>query len=560
MSPAPDVADPGRLKLPARSNPLKLLSVLLVAIAAFGIYGTARVFSGTVDEPAHIAAGMQWLTTDRYDYDLQHPPLGRIAAALGPFLHGQRSTGAAAIYDEGARILGSGQHYVDTLASARHGELIFFFVLGLVVWAWSRRLTSDVGAAIGTAFLVTNPNILAHAGLATTDIACAATTTLALFAGVWWIDRPSWQRSALFGAAIGAAIASRLSSIAFVGGPLVVCYLVRWWSTGSVRLVLPADDRPAHERARVNAGVSLAAIGIATSLVVWAVYRFAFGQMHAGGMRVPAPAFFSGVETFFLHGGSGHPTYLLGTPSNRGWWYYFPVALLVKTPLPLLLFSAIGAAGATAQLRRDRDWRAAVPLVSAVTIVLISLSVRVNLGVRLVLPVYPLLAIVAAQGVAYLIRQQPRGERVSRIVAGAALASAAFIAMRAYPDDLAYFNMLAGAHPENVLVDSNLDWGQDLYRLRDTLAARGISDSVRVAYFGTANLTAAGVPRARALGLHETATGWVAASETFLAGEWVGHAYAWLLQYPPVARIGPSMRLWHIPPDHASPTTGSLPR
>jgi hypothetical protein len=130
--------------------------------------------------------------------------------------------------------------------------------------------------------------------------------------------------------------------------------------------------------------------------------------------------------------------------------------------------------------------------------------------------------------------------------------------VRSYPDQLSYFNALAGDHPEHILVDSNLDWGQDLYRLRDTIVARGIQDTVRVAYFGTAALPAAGVPHARELGLHERATGWIAASETYLAGEWVGRAYMWLLAYEPVARIGPSMRLWYIPPESA--TRDSMPR
>src|SRR4051812_39892282 len=98
---------------------LRLLVVLVVVAATAAIASTARTFSGTADEPAHIAAGMQRLTTDRYDYDLQHPPLGRIAVALGPYMRGVRGVGAAAIYDEGAAILGQGEHYVDTLASAR---------------------------------------------------------------------------------------------------------------------------------------------------------------------------------------------------------------------------------------------------------------------------------------------------------------------------------------------------------------------------------------------------------------------------------------------------------
>jgi hypothetical protein len=188
-----------------------------------------------------------------------------------------------------------------------------------------------------------------------------------------------------------------------------------------------------------------------------------------------------------------------------------------------------------------------VPLVSALVILAISLTVKVDLGVRLVLPIYPLLAIAGAQGLGHVALTS--ASRVKTIVVGALMIWTAIIPIRSYPDFLAYFNALAGDHPERVLVDSNLDWGQDLYRLRDTILARHIADTVRVAYFGTADISAAGVPRARLLGLHERATGWVAASETYLAGEWVGSAYSWLLEYPAVARIGPSMRLWYIAPD-----------
>src|SRR5882672_1066890 len=103
-----DVTASGRMKVPAGTTTLKLASLVLVAVATAAILSTARVFSGTVDEPAHIAAGLQLLTSGAYDYDLQHPPLGRIAAALGPYADGARSTGARGVYDEGARILGTG--------------------------------------------------------------------------------------------------------------------------------------------------------------------------------------------------------------------------------------------------------------------------------------------------------------------------------------------------------------------------------------------------------------------------------------------------------------------
>jgi hypothetical protein len=232
------------------------------------------------------------------------------------------------------------------------------------------------------------------------------------------------------------------------------------------------------------------------------------------------------------------------------------VALAVKTPIPLLLLSIVGGVVAFADVKARRDWRTAVPVAVALTMLVISTTVRVDLGVRLILPMYPLLAIAAAQGAMRLWSE--RLSLAPRATVGALLAWSLLIVVRAHPDHLSYFNALAGDHPEHVLVDSNLDWGQDLYRLRDTIVARGIRDTVRIAYFGTTDVAAAGVPNARELGLHERTTGWIAASETYLAGEWVGRAYDWLLDYQPVARIGPSMRLWYIPP--ATVTTDSSRR
>lgn len=533
----------------------RALAGAMTLVAAIAVWSTARVFSGTVDEPAHIAAGMQWLTTGRYDYDLQHPPIGRVAAALGPYLHGVRGTNAPAIYDEGAAILGRGQHYVATLASARHGELIFLFILALATWAWGARLAGEVGGLAATLFVVANPNVLAHAGLATTDIACTAMTTVALLAAAWWIEDTTWRRTILFGIAVGLAVSSRLSAIGFLGAAFVACYVLR--GVVSRRWALDARRSSARQLATVVAALLVA------GLVIWGAYRFDGGPLHPGGRMVPAPAFLNGVSTFLLHGSSGHPSFLLGTPRNRGWWYYFPVALLVKTPIPLLLISILGIAVAVRRVRDARDWRCAAPITAALAILAVSMAVRVDLGIRLILPVYPLLAITGAQVAAEL--WEGRARAIDRALAGALALWMLVIPIRTHPDYLAYFNLLAGDHPEHVLVDSNLDWGQDLYRLRDTIVARGIRDSVYVAYFGTADVSAAGVPNARVLGLHEHRTGWIAASETYLAGEWVGHAYDWLLAYPPVARIGPSMRLWHITSldadrQPAPLTTGSSPR
>jgi hypothetical protein len=119
--------------------------------------------------------------------------------------------------------------------------------------------------------------------------------------------------------------------------------------------------------------------------------------------------------------------------------------------------------------------------------------------------------------------------------------------MRAHPDHLAYFNPIAGDRPELVLVDSNLDWGQDLYRLGAVMKRLHI-ESMRLAYFGSAPLGAAGVRNVRLLRPGERPRGWIAASETMLAGVGADGAFEWLNELRPIGRVGSSIVLFYVPP------------
>src|SRR5207248_6982316 len=109
------------------------------------IIATYTVFNHTADEPAHVACGMEWLDQGVYRWEAQHPPLARVAAALGPYLLGVRSQGTArdisfAMFREGAAIFSYGHRYDLTLAVARAGILPFFWVACLVTYVWGRRM------------------------------------------------------------------------------------------------------------------------------------------------------------------------------------------------------------------------------------------------------------------------------------------------------------------------------------------------------------------------------------------------------------------------------------
>ena len=157
----------------------RTIAVALVLFASIRIIATYTVFSHTYDEPAHIACGMEWLDKGVYRWEPQHPPLARVATALGPYLLGTRcqntpNVDLASMTKEGLAILYYGHHYDLTLELARLGVLPFFWIACLVVYWWGRRYFSASVAVVAVFLFSFLPPVLAHAGLATTDMALTA--------------------------------------------------------------------------------------------------------------------------------------------------------------------------------------------------------------------------------------------------------------------------------------------------------------------------------------------------------------------------------------------------
>ncbi len=291
-------------------------------------------------------------------------------------------------------------------------------------------------------------------------------------------------------------------------------------------------------------------------LTIWAGYRFDIGPLTppdalpaateaaawpsldrlARAEVFPAPALFEGLGQLAAKNRAGHKSYLLGEVRSTGWWYFFPVALAVKTPLPLLLLTG---AGLVVIWRGSSGWdrrRRLEPAMIAAAILLVSLPSRINIGVRHVLPMYPFLAIVAGIGVVGLWRAQ-RARPAARLAAVLLVAWQLAASARSHPDYLAYFNELAGDHPERILVDSDLDNGQDLERLADALRERRIP-AVWLAYAGSATVAEHGLPPFRWLEPRQPVRGWVAASLYSIklgSLDRPGHDdFAWLERHEPV--------------------------
>jgi hypothetical protein len=254
------------------------------------------------------------------------------------------------------------------------------------------------------------------------------------------------------------------------------------------------------------------------------------------------------------HSRAGHVAYLGGEISQHGWARYYLVTTALKEPLGLLVAAGLAVALA-ARRRREPAAREVLLLALLAGGVLLAASTGgVNIGHRYVLATEPLLALVVAGG-ARLAAAEPRtrarAAALAVFVAGSVATAAS--SLGAHPDALGYTNALAGRAPDRWLVDSNLDWGQDLDRLAAWLRERGVEGPVRVAYFGLARVERH-VPGAVALAPRDVAPGWVAISVTKLReGEEADPAaYAWLLSLEPVARIGTSILVYRVTPEHAA--------
>ena len=552
--------------------------LLLAGIGVVRIISTYHVFSQTTDEPAHVATGMEWLQWGTYTFEPLHPPLARVAVAIGPYLSGLRLNDHQNLWIEGNELLLARGRYLHDLSLARSGVLPFFFLATLLVWYWARVRYGEGPALVAAFLFTTSPVILAHSGLATTDMALTATLTAALLTYVNFLENPTYPRSVIFAVAAALAVLSKFSALVFLPACGFTLLLTRWLA-GQYK----KESGLAASLASWGRAVALAAVVM--FVIVWAGYRFSVSSVTDAASRphytidqlvgtkgilhnvayaaaehsfIPATAFFRGLAKLRFKESTGHKSYLLGHVRQTGWWYFFPVALAVKSTIPFLIFAGLGIFYLAKSARlQGANWIALAPVVAALTILLVCLPSHINIGVRHILPIYPLLAIIGGVG-ACRFWTSARQTYAGPVMILTLLAWQLISSVRAHPDYVAYFNQFAGSHPEHILIDSDLDWGQDLLRLSMALQQRHI-DEISIAYAGSSKLDLSrfGLPPFQVLVPHEPVTGWIAISLLPLKIGGPGlpdDSFSWLDAYKPVALVGRSIRLYYVPqPDHEKP-------
>lgn len=546
------------------------LTFILLEVASYSQKSAAW------DEPIHVADGYASLVQHDYRIDPEHPPFLRMWAALPMATMGAANfdvadiertppgTWAWTLYgfcekflyiqNDADRLLYAGRFMIVLLGAAL-GALLFF---------WAREWLGFWPAVAALAFYTIEPNIAAHAALVTTDFGFACFMFGALY--FLWRTCREWRPLNIAGLTVCFALAIISKYSALILGPIVALLI-------GVAVV----------RRSVTAGKAaglIALLALASWVAVWAIYGFRYlpsaSQAWAYDLQsdtqvqreVPklasvvtwidrhhlVPNVFSQGFLFGQAKAQVRPAFLNGEINDRGWWYYFPVAFAIKTPIAML---ALIAGGLVLVARR---WRQLGPqdvlfvLLPIAVYLAAAMATRLNIGLRHLLPIYPLLLMLVAAAAKALL---DRG-RAGVIALAAALAIGVVEFGRNYPDNLAFFNAFVGgpAHGSEYLVDSNLDWGQDLKPLKAWMDDNHVPH-INLAYFGTAyppyyGINATYLPGSAFFepGGNVQLPGYVAVSATVLRGVYLGEPerafYRSFASRTPVANIGHSIFVYWV--------------
>jgi Flp pilus assembly protein TadD len=487
------------------------IAAILIVFAV--VFGTLQVFaytqkSATLDEPIHLTTGYAALAARDYRVETTHPPFMRMWAALPllfmPDVHLDTSVidrTAPAAWNSGSTAFDFSTRflYVDNdadrlLNAARFMIVICGILLGVLVFFWTYEWLGFTPAVWALVFYTLSPNLAAHASLVTTDIGIACF----MFGTIYFLWRTSRRLSPfnLTGLSIFFALAIVTKFSGLILGPIVLALLIV-----AVRQRTTITPRAA--------AAIVALLAVAALAAVWAIFGFRYAPSESASWQlhleqaplartVPVIASVTGwidrhhllpnafTEGFLMLAQSMLPpnrTFLAGAYSTEGWWYYFLVAFLIKTPISLIAFAVIGA---VVLVRRRHELGLTNHVFIAVPAVLylaVSAANTFHVGLRHLLPIYPFIMLIGAAGSMALVPG-----RAGRLALGGLIAFWVAVFADVYPHTLTFFNRFVGGpgNGHTYLADSNIDWGQGLKLLKKWMDEESVPH-IGLAYFGTAD-------------------------------------------------------------------------
>ncbi len=439
---------------------------------------SSRQKSAAFDETFHLISGYSYLTTHDPRLQWEHPPLAQVVAASA--LWGQGLTPIQT--DNHAWQTGDAEHFVDQYLWVENASLaanmiwrgripliLLTALFGLALFFALRDLVSESAAWVGLTLFAFDPNIITNGRLITTDMAVSGLMLVAVWRLAIYLRQPNWLNLIFTGVATGLAFSSKLTAVLLIPSFLAIVLVYR----------LPAQKWGKVIGRRLMA---LVGIGVIALVTLWGVYGFEFGQISPNLPPLPAPTFFGGIPHVLNRVSDGTPTFLLGQTDDNGWWYYFPLTFLLKTPLPLLILLIVAIS--------QRRWRETIIWwFPALLILIVAVNSTLQIGYRHIMP----MLVFALAWAASSVDSWPK-LRWRQVALGSLTAWLVISALMTFPNHMSFSNLLAGGtrNTWRVFADMNVDWGQDLPALANYMQEHP-DEHLYLSYFGSAFPAAYGV-------------------------------------------------------------------
>lgn len=527
---------------------------------------TCHSTSVTFDEIWHLPVGVRNLVDGDFAEDRLNPPLSRMWAAIPLALRGVHVTPRTAQQEIGEIFVAEHDDYLSWYIAGRYFNLFWPVALALLLYVVTFHGFGLVPARLALLALLCCPDLIAHGSIVTPDSSAAFFFLATSVAMAYWFAAPTWRRTFTLGTLLGLMQAVKYTGVVFF--PTFAVLIL--WQLGCGR---SNEWRTLTGKSLVG---RLAVILFSSLLSLSACYRFqgmfvpleaiplqsvdfrTIREVMGGLAKMPLPLpldYVSGIDLQRSIMETPHPTFLDGQWSLSGFRSYFFKAVAYKYPLALLGLSAMGVIALLRQWRRGCGVQVGCYLVPVAILVGIASVSSMQLGVRYVMPILPLIALSAGCSL-LAIGEQKTSVRTLLVVVGVI---GLLSVWRHHPHHLSYFNELAGGPwgGRYHLVDSNLDWGQDLIRAQAAYQAHS-DEPPQIAYFGTVDprrLGMATVPppsRTPQPGLYLVSANYVMGRPGTVR-EPDGHTrsadineYAYFQLFEPLEHIGNSIDLYRI--------------
>ncbi|MEK6961097.1 MAG: glycosyltransferase family 39 protein [Nanoarchaeota archaeon] len=520
------------MKLPLIDRYDVTAAVIIGIFLAIALTAMATT-SLTNDEIAHIPAGYTYLKTGDYRMNVEHPPLIKLIAGaallpLEPKLNITHPAWAARKeWIWGDRFFFLWNHNSDQLLFwARSPIALIGALLIAFVYIWARELYGPLAGLLAGTLAALDPLITATSTIVHTDIGVTTFGFISTYFFWKFCHHRNKRNLAMCGIALGLALASKFTGVYFIAIFGVLALVCARYDSSDKRITEALQESRAQ-----NLYILSGLIVIVGLFILIASYHFTQLNWMIQGFKDVA-----------IHSTVGHNSFFHGTFSDTGFWYYFPAAFLIKTPLPTIILILLSILLFTKTRTENicNEWFLVIP---AAMYLLFFIPNNINIGVRHIEPVYPFLFVFTSKVTRWRSRVMP-------YLTGLLLLWLAWNAYSIYPHHLSNFNELVGGpdYGPEWLIDSNIDWGQDLKGLGSWLGEHG-NPMVLMAYFGNDDREYRGInwdelkcgPQ----------PGLIAISVNRLVGfsEEDSKCSAWLKAKEPIAKIGYSIFIYNITED-----------